>query len=151
MSTARNVGAVVLSGAAALVAMWEGYKAYTYVDPVGILTACYGHTGPELKLGQKFTQEQCNTYLEADLRTATAAVDRLVKVKLSPNERSALISFVYNVGEGNFASSTLLKKLNAGDRLGAANEFPRWVNAGGKRLQGLVNRRAAEREIFLKG
>lgn len=149
MSKAR-IGAVILSGAAALVAAWEGYKATTYRDPVGILTACYGHTGPELRMGQTFTQNECNAYLEADLKTATAAVDRLVKVKLSTNERNALISFVYNVGEGNFASSTLLKKLNAGDRKGASNEFGRWVNAKGVRLQGLVNRRAAERDLFLK-
>lgn len=60
------------------------------------------------------------------------------------------MSFVYNLGAANLASSTLLKLLNRGDYQGAADQFSRWVNAGGKRLGGLVKRRAAERVLFLE-
>lgn len=72
-----------------------------------------------------------------------------VRVPLNANERTALLSFVYNVGSANFRASTLLRRLNAGDRPGAAREFDRWVLAGGRVLPGLVRRRAAERRLFL--
>ena len=77
-------------------------------------------------------------------------VNTLVKSKLTQNQFDALVSFVYNVGSGNFSSSTLLVKLNQGKYLEAANEFLKWNRAGGKPLSGLTRRRAAERELFLK-
>jgi lysozyme len=76
-------------------------------------------------------------------------VSAAVTVPLNDNEFGALTSFTFNLGIGNLKSSTLLKKLNAGDRAGAADEFGKWVNAGGKPLPGLVKRRAAERALFL--
>ena len=78
-------------------------------------------------------------------------VDRRAKVELPEPTRAALASFVYNVGAGNFARSTLLRKLNQGDLRGACHELSRWVYAGGKRLNGLVSRRATEKEICLAG
>ena len=73
------------------------------------------------------------------------------QVALPEPPRAALASFVYNVGEGNFARSTLLRKLNQGDLRGACHELSRWVYAGGRKLNGLVSRRATERELCLAG
>ena len=74
----------------------------------------------------------------------------MVKVPLNENQHGALVSFTYNLGAGNLGSSTLLRKLNAGDYAGAAAEFPRWNKAGGKELAGLTRRRAAEKALFEK-
>jgi len=86
--------------------------------------------------------------LQADLPRFEAAVSRLVTVPLDQHQFDALVSFTYNLGEGNLRSSTLLKKLNAGDYAAAAAQFERWVTAAGKPLPGLVKRRAAERAMF---
>jgi lysozyme len=83
-----------------------------------------------------------------DLRESEQAVDYLVKVPLTDNQRGALVSFVFNVGAGNFRASTLLKKLNIRDYDGAADEFPRWNKARGKVLIGLKRRRADEAKLF---
>ncbi len=82
---------------------------------------------------------------------ASAAVNGLVKVPLSEETRAAFISFVYNAGAGNFALSTMLKKVNAGDIAGGCRQLTRWVYAGGKKLPGLVLRREAERDLCLSG
>lgn len=145
---AAGAGAVAL--AVPLVAWYEGYRPQAYLDPVAIPTICYGHTATA-RLGQTRTREQCDALLAGDLGTAFAALDRRVRVPLSDPTRAALASWVYNVGEGAMASSTLLRLLNAGDVRGACNQLPRWVYAGGRQLPGLVNRRAAERDLCLSG
>jgi lysozyme len=86
--------------------------------------------------------------LDQDIADAEAAVARLVVVALTANQRAALTSLVYNIGVGRFASSTLLRRLNAGDYVGAAAEFDRWVYSSGKVTPGLVTRRASERQLF---
>lgn len=139
-----------LSIATAVVSYYEGYKPTAYRDPVGIPTICYGHTATA-RMGQTLSQERCTELLQADLGHAFSAVDRRTQVDLPPPTRAALASFVYNVGEGAFARSTLLRKLNAGDLRGACHELSRWVYAGGRKLNGLVKRRATERELCLKG
>lgn len=139
-----------LSIATAVVSYYEGYKPSAYRDPVGIPTICYGHTAT-VRMGQTLSQERCTQLLQEDLGHAFSAVDRRAQVKLPEPTRAALASFVYNVGEGAFARSTLLRKLNAGDLRGACHELSRWVYAGGKKLNGLVTRRATERELCLKG
>lgn len=139
-----------LSIATAVVSYYEGYEPTAYRDPVGIATICYGHTATA-RMGQTLSQAECTDLLQADLGTAFAAVDRRAQVDLPPPTRAALASFVYNVGEGNFARSTLLRKLNAGDLRGACHELSRWVYAGGRKLNGLVKRRATERELCLEG
>jgi len=145
MAAARNarVVATAIAAAFALVATFEGNSYTSYRDPAGIPTICRGHTAG-VKLGQKATPAQCDTYTKGDLGTAFNAVDRLVKVDVNANELGAYTDFVYNAGSGNFASSTMLKKLNAGDHAGACAELKRWVYANGKVLAGLVKRRAAE-------
>jgi lysozyme len=126
----------------------EGTRFYGYLDPVGIPTAGVGHTGADVVVGKQYSQEQVSKWLKEDMAWAEENVNKLVKVELTQNQFDALCDFVYNVGAGAFATSTLLKKLNAGDYAGAANEFSRWVYAKGKVLPGLVKRRKAQMELF---
>lgn len=140
----------VSAGGAAFVSQHEGRKLRAYKDPVGIVTVCDGHTSTA-RLGQVKTPAECDALLRGDLRAAEEAVRRLVKVPLSQETFDALVSFVFNVGEGNFAKSTLLKKLNRGDYVGACNELPKWSYARGVPLPGLVTRRSEERKACLKG
>lgn len=131
-----------------LVKRFEGLELKAYRDSVGILTIGYGHTHA-VKAGDIITGEQADAFLREDLQVAELTVNTNVKAKLTQGQFDALVSFVFNLGSGNFVKSTLIRKLNAGDYAGAADEFGRWVNAGGKKLPGLVKRRAAEREVFL--
>lgn len=131
-----------------LVKRFEGLQLKAYKDSVGVLTIGYGHTHA-VKAGDMITGVQADAFLREDLQVAELTVNTNVKVKLTQGQFDALVSFVFNLGSGNFVKSTLIKKLNAGDYAGAADEFGKWVNAGGKKLSGLVKRRAAEREVFL--
>lgn len=131
-----------------LIKRFEGLELKSYKDSVGILTIGYGHTNA-VKAGDVVTGEQADAFLREDLQVAELTVNTNVKVKLTQGQFDALVSFVFNLGSGNFVKSTLIKKLNAGDYAGAADEFGKWGNAGGKKLPGLVKRRAAEREVFL--
>jgi lysozyme len=142
-------GALSLS-AAVLIVPSEGEVLEVYLDPARILTSCYGHTGPELKMGQKFTLEQCLDQLVVDLHKHDRQLRSVVKVSLSEGEHAAYLSFVYNVGIGKFRQSTALAKLNAGRRIEACHELLRWVYADGKFLKGLRTRREAERKVCLK-
>lgn len=134
----------------------EGWRATAYPDP-GTggepLTIGFGHTSsagpPVVTHGMVITTAQGEAILQQDLAGTEATVRSYVKVPLNDNEFGALVSFVFNVGGGNFVSSTLLRKLNAGDKIGAAVEFGRWNHAGGNVLPGLTTRRAAERDLFL--
>lgn len=129
----------------------EGEELEVYKDTGGVLTVGVGHTGPEvdrLGLGAKISQGQSDAFLRADLAWAEKAVDGQVRVPLNPNQRTALVSFAFNVGPDAFRKSTLLRLLNGGDFKGAAGEFGRWVKDGGKVVRGLVNRRRAERDLF---
>lgn len=139
---ALPAGAIAVAG---VMTQWhEGTRYTPYHDTGGILTVCHGHTGPDIVPGKTYSPGECETLKNRDLVKADADVSRLVKVPLTVPERAALIDFVYNVGAGNLAHSTLLRKLNAGDYDGACQEYRRWVFANGKRLRGLENRREAE-------
>jgi lysozyme len=128
----------------------EGDRLAAYYCPAGILTIGVGHTGPDVKHGMKITQAQSDALLAADLAKFEKAVARNVKVPLTQNQFDALVSFTYNLGEGNLRSSTLLKRVNAGDFTAAAAEFSKWDKAGGRVLAGLTKRRAAEAALFAK-
>jgi lysozyme len=135
-----------------LIKEFEGERLTAYKDPIGLLTVGVGHLvkqGEPYNLGQKITPEESEALLRKDLEIAEVAVRRHVKVLINENSYGALISFVFNLGEGALRKSTLLRKLNDGDFQGAAEEFKHWVNAGGRRLPGLVRRREAEKELFL--
>lgn len=149
----QRVAAVVLSlsalGVAGMVS-YEGLRKVAYKDPVGIVTVCAGHT-KTAQLGQVKTDAECEALLKEDVKDAEAAVKRLVTAPLTQAQFDALVSFTFNVGSGNLAKSTLLKKVNAFDCWGAGKEFMRWTYAGGRELPGLVIRRASERKQWETG
>jgi GH24 family phage-related lysozyme (muramidase) len=149
----RTINAAGLS----LIKNFEGYaqvvpgttNGTTYLDAVGVPTIGYGHTGPDVTPNLVITQAQAEALLQSDLRSAEGAVSDAVTVALNDNQFAALVSFVYNLGAGTLQESTLLGLLNGGNYNDAAQQFTRFVYAGGEVLQGLVTRRNAERALFL--
>lgn len=134
-----------------LIRKFEGLRLKPYYDAVGKLTIGYGHVirkDEHFPLDEAITEEKAENLLIEDLKHVEAVIQRIVTYPLSEGQFDALASFIFNLGEGNFAKSTLLKKLNAGDLDGAAEEFLRWNRAGGRELPGLTKRRAAEQELF---
>ena len=137
-----------------LICDFEGKRLVAYDDGVGVWTIGFGTTiypnGIKVKKGDVCTEAQAKAYMAHDLKKFELAVNNVVTVPLSQNQFDALVSLAYNIGTNAFKNSTLVKKLNAGDIRGAANQFDVWVKAGGKRMQGLVNRRAKEKALFLR-
>lgn len=101
-----------------------------------------------VKPGDTCTEEQAMQWLAEDVREAEKAIERLVTVDLTQDQFDALVSFVFNLGAGNFASSTLLKRINAGAFDEAAEQFKRWDRAAGRVMAGLTKRRHAEAALF---
>ena len=135
----------------ALTQQMEGCSLTSYPDPGtggAPFTCGFGHTGPDVTPGMTVTQAQANAWLEEELARAGQAVNGLVHVVLNQNQFDALADFCFNVGAGNFRSSTLLRLLNAGNYAGACAQFAVWNVANGHVLPGLVARRAAERALF---
>ncbi|EBX1722120.1 TPA: lysozyme [Salmonella enterica subsp. enterica serovar Senftenberg] len=129
----------------------EGVRYKPYRDVVGIWTVCYGHTGNDIMIGKTYTESQCKALLNKDLNTVAMQINPYIKVPIPETTRGALYSFVYNVGAGNFKTSTLLHKINQGDIKGACEQLRRWTYAGGKQWKGLITRREIEREVCLWG
>lgn len=129
-----------------LIKRFEGYRASAYQDVGGVWTVGYGHT-PSFA-GETVTPEQAMVYLRGDIETVQNQLARLVTVWLTQYEYTALVSLVYNIGAGNFARSTLLKKLNREDYTGAAAEFKKWRLVQGRIVRGLQIRRRVEEMIF---
>jgi lysozyme len=134
-----------------LIKSFEGYRSEAYICPAGKLTIGYGHTSG-VKEGDTCTEEQADIYLQEDLQWAEKAVNAQ-NLRLSQFQFDALVSFVYNVGSGNFQESTLLKRIKANPKDYAAieEEWKRWKYSKGKVLKGLVRRRAAEYELYRNG
>lgn len=130
---------------------FEQCRLTAYQDAVGVWTIGWGHTGPEVCAGLVWTQAQADLQLTIDEKNAVAAVNSLVQVILTQHEFDALVDLVFNIGGGNFQSSTLLTKLNTGDYAGAANEFDKWDHAAGRILAGLLKRRQEETNEFNTG
>src|SRR5947208_3124701 len=127
----------------------QGFQAY--LDPVQVLTIGWGHTndnGRQFNASATWTQAECDAEFVNDMAIFVAAVNNLVNVPVNQDQFDALVSFAFNVGANNLRNSTLLKKLNAGDFTGAAQEFQRWNKAKGKVLPGLTRRRACEALLF---
>lgn len=138
-----------------LIKKWEGCRLTAYKDSVGVLTIGYGHTSaagaPSVKSGMTITQIEADGILTADLVKYEAAVSKALTRSPTQSQFDAMVSLCYNIGTGGFAGSSVAKKFNAGDLKGAADAFLLW-NKGGtpKRvIDGLTNRRAAERQLFL--
>jgi lysozyme len=138
-----------------LVKHFEGLYTEAYLCPAGVCTIGYGHTG-KVELGQSITEQKAEDILQDDMKKFARAVSSAIKVELNDNQFAALVSFAFNCGAGNLRASTLCRKLNTGDYDCVPSELSRWVKAtdpstGKKRsLPGLVKRRAAEGELFLK-
>lgn len=132
---------------------YESCRLKAYPDPGSKdgkpWTIGWGHTGPEVIPGMKWTQEKADEVFKQDLEKFEKAVLRVVKVPLTQGQFDALVSFVYNLGASAFSNSTLLKNLNEGDYAGASTEFRRWVRNGGKVMLGLQRRRASEAALFI--
>lgn len=127
----------------------EGLRLEAYDDGVGVWTIGYGHTHG-VKPGDTCSQMQADEWLDQDLCFAEDAVEDLVKVPLTDNQFAALVSFVFNEGRKRFAESTLLMKLNEGGYDLVPAYLKSWIFAGGKVMQGLVNRRKAEADLWSK-
>lgn len=140
----------VLVAAAALIIPWEGYKPDPYLDAIGVLTVCYGHTGRSIGTQverRRHTQAECDALLEADMLAAWQAVDRCITEPMTTNQAAALLSGTFNTGPQLVCGSTLQRYANAGDWDAACAQLDRWVYAGGQKLRGLERRRAAERAL----
>jgi lysozyme len=134
----------------ALIKVYESCRLKAYLDTgkPPVPTIGWGHT-KGVKLGDKCTQAQADAWLVEDMASAERDIARLVTVPLEQHQFDALVSFVYNLGGTNFATSTLLRKVNARDYAGAAGQFGRWIYDDGVIQNGLVLRRADERSLFL--
>ena len=135
-----------------LIKRFEGCRLTAYPDPATggePVTIGYGHCGPEVKSGMTISQAIADAYLVKDVTHAADALERAVTVPLTQGQVDALCSFIFNCGAGNFLKSTMLRKINNGDKLGASLELLKWTKAAGKDMPGLVKRRAAEQSLFL--
>lgn len=134
----------------ALTQQFEGCLLTAYQDSVGVWTIGFGHTAgvtPDMTC----TVEQAQDWLAQDVNWAVQAASQYVTVPLTQGQFDALVDFTFNLGVGNLVHSTLLRKLNAGDYAGAADEFLKWNMAGGTVLAGLTRRRLAEQALFNGG
>lgn len=149
---AKRAG-IAATAVCALATCYEGTVLKSYVDPVGVLTACTGHTGPELRHGQVFTQGQCAALLNSDVSKAVNQV--MACVPEAPDRvLAAFGDAVYNLGPTiacDRSRSTAARLLATGQWDAACLQLPRWNTAGGRELPGLTRRRAAERDLCLKG
>ncbi|AYO54377.1 lysozyme [Acinetobacter wuhouensis] len=138
----------------AIIREFEGLELKAYQDTGGVWTIGIGTikypNGNRVKEGDTCTQTQAEQWLKDDCVWVDACLDKYVKVPVSQNQFDALASFVYNIGENAFKKSTMLTLINQNNLTAAANQFDRWVFDNGKRVQGLVNRRAKERKLFEK-
>ena len=136
-----------------LIKTFEGCLLNAYLCPAKVWTIGYGSTrylnGTPVKQGDKITQQEAEGLLSDTLNEFSHQVSKVVKINLTDNQFSALVSFAFNLGVGSLQKSTLLKKVNANpsDKT-IEQEFLKWVNAGGKKLSGLVRRRQAEWNLY---
>ena len=132
-----------------LIKRFEGCRLETYICPAGVFTIGYGHTGADVIGGLKITQEEAERLLKEDLKVFEIGIKRIIKVTLNQNQFDSLVSFTFNIGLDSFRKSTLAKLINKGQFKEAANQFNRWVYANGIKLNGLIRRRKAEKELFV--
>ena len=132
----------------ALIKRFEGCRLEAYLDSVGIPTIGYGHTR-NVRLGDEVTLEEAEWMLQQDLKDVAAGILPLLLVEVTQGMFDAMCSFAFNLGVRALKNSTLLRKVNAGDKIGASEEFSKWVYAGGQKLPGLVKRRQAEADLFM--
>ncbi|WP_165465351.1 lysozyme [Enterobacter cloacae] len=130
-----------------LIKSFEGLRLQSYQCLAGIWTIGYGHT-KNVSRGDVMTRETAEHYFNESILQKEQIVKKFVMVSLNQQQFDALVSFVFNLGEGNFRRSTLLQKINQNDFAGASQEFKRWIYANGKQAPGLLRRRKAEEQLF---
>ena len=141
------------SNGISLIEQFEGFRAQMYKDAVGLPTIGYGtliqSQSQQYLMTATITQAQATDLLKQHLPSIESAIDNMVEFELTQNQFDALVSFCYNLGTNSLLNSTLLKKLNVdpSDET-IRDEFMKWVHAGGKVLQGLVDRRTAEADLY---
>jgi lysozyme len=136
-----------------IIRKFEGLKLKAYICPAGVPTIAWGNTfyenGSKVQIGDKITLDRADKLLFFIVAKFESEVSKLVKSSINDNQLGALTSFAFNVGAGNLAKSTLLKKVNANPNdVTIRDEFMRWTKAGGKVLNGLVTRRKAEADLY---
>jgi lysozyme len=150
---ASGLGAVAMAGAVALVGGFEGKRNWTYFDVVGVPTACYGHTGPDVKAGQHYTDAQCSGQLADDIRKhydgMVRCAPRLDTVADAP--KRAFVSLTFNIGVSGFCRSSIPRKVALGQDAAACATISLFDKAGGHVVKGLTIRRAAERRLCEEG
>lgn len=143
------IGAPAALLTVAIVGQFEGKRNDPYFDIVHVQTVCYGETRVEMR---RYSDAECKAMLADGLADfAKPVLERNPELLGHDNQIAAATSLAYNIGAANYRKSTVARKFSAGDWKGACNAFMLWANAGGKRVQGLVNRRSAERALCLKG
>ena len=155
-SKAAAIAAAVIAMTTAFLQPWEGKRNTTYLDRIAkppVLTVCYGETDPKYAFpGAKYSDQECEDMLTARVGHFYSRMERMAKVDAIPvSVQAAMLELLYNVGEGAFAKSTILRLANAGHYHAACAELDKWVKAGGKTIRGLVNRRNASEEMCLSG
>ena len=136
-----------------LIKQFEGFRAEAYKCPAGIWTIGYGTTqvdGQPVREGMTISREQALQYAQQEVNKLWSKIESILKVKINDNQMNALVDFAYNLGFNALKNSTLMRLINESKFDEAANQFSRWVYAGGKVLPGLVKRREAERQLFLQ-
>lgn len=131
-----------------LVKEFEGFASRVYDDVGGKPTIGYGHL---IRHGESFgilSESEATELLCRDMEAAEATVTDAVEVPLTQGQFDSLCSLVFNIGSTAFLRSTLLRKLNAGDYVGALAEFPKWSKVGQNQVAGLLRRRVAEQVLF---
>lgn len=136
-----------------LIREFEGFSANAYLCPAKIPTIGYGNTtwedGRPVRIGEQISKSRAEDLLKNTVEKFAIVVDAKVTTKINQNQFDALVSLAYNIGLGNFSSSTLLNQLNRNNFIGASHEFLRWDKSGGKPLLGLTRRRQREQTLFL--
>lgn len=155
MSATTKVAAVgvvaMLAIAAPLVAKWEGVRYSPYLDVVGVLTVCYGHTGADIVRNKRYTVAECDALLKADMRIANQAVRRCLPMPMLLHVEASLTSAAFNIGPRVVCGSTLQRRALANDWPGACAELARWNKGGGREIRGLTLRRTDERRLCETG
>lgn len=131
-----------------LIKEFEGCKLYAYRDSVGIPTIGYGHT-KGVRMGMSITKLQAETFLKDDIKPVERVLNAM-GINYTQNQFDALVSWIYNLGSGNFRSSTMYRKILAkADEVEITDQLVKWHNAGGRPLLGLKRRRVAEANMYL--
>lgn len=143
--------AAVLVLAAPLIMRWEGVRYTPYQDVVGVWTVCYGHTGPDVVPGKKYTIEECKALLDEDMAEANAYVRKCIPVPMLAQVEAAITDLVFNVGPKGACGSTVQRRGMANNWPGACEALDMWKYAGGRVYQGLVNRRLDARYLCETG